>query len=188
MMESLAEGLNVSLARHADQAAFVPCSSCRLTAVPAAAQDGSVVIACNTQQPYRHCLELPSTSAGVDVRVQGISFEHYSKSVANNYCIFAQVGWQLCLVSGQFLLCELTATNIVSSDLSGCASVLSFTFLTLAMSCWLQAGQLTLERCDISSSSGVGVGVEGASVTVQQCTIHNCERHGVAAFGSLDGE
>lgn len=49
------------------------------------------MIACNTQQPYRHCLELPSTSAGVDVRIQGISFEHYSKSVANNYCIFAQV-------------------------------------------------------------------------------------------------
>jgi hypothetical protein len=50
-----------------------------------------VVITCSTQQPYRHCLEVPSSSQAVEVTVQGIHFEHYSKSVANNYCIFAQV-------------------------------------------------------------------------------------------------
>jgi hypothetical protein len=55
------------------------------------AQDGSVMINCSTQQPYRHCLEVPSSGEAVEVTVQGICFEHYSKSVANNYCIFAQV-------------------------------------------------------------------------------------------------
>jgi hypothetical protein len=55
-------------------------------------QGGHVVITCNTQQPYIHCLEVPSSSSqDCQVVVQGISFEHYSKSVANNYCIFAQV-------------------------------------------------------------------------------------------------
>lgn len=62
-------------------------------------QEGRVVIACDTQQPYVHCLEVPSSSSSsggrLDVRVRGIWFEHFSKSVANNYCIFAQVrhGW-----------------------------------------------------------------------------------------------
>jgi hypothetical protein len=54
-------------------------------------QAGSVVITCNTQQPYRHCLEVPDGSQGVEIKVRGIRFAHYSKSVANNYCIFAQV-------------------------------------------------------------------------------------------------
>lgn len=64
-------------------------------------QDGRVVIACDTQQPYLHCLQVPSNSSSsssggrLDVRVRGVWFEHYSKSVANNYCVFAQVrhGW-----------------------------------------------------------------------------------------------
>lgn len=57
------------------------------------------MIACDTQQPYVHCLEVPSSSSSsggrLDVRVKGIWFEHFSKSVANNYCIVAQVrhGW-----------------------------------------------------------------------------------------------
>jgi hypothetical protein len=56
------------------------------------------------------------------------------------------------------------------------------------MLCALQAGHLTLEECDVTSQSGVGVGVEGAAVTLAKCSIHDCERHGVAVFGSLEGE
>jgi hypothetical protein len=52
----------------------------------------------------------------------------------------------------------------------------------------LQAGRLILEECDVTSQSGVGVGVEGAAVTLANCSIHGCERHGVAVFGSLEGE
>lgn len=54
--------------------------------------------------------------------------------------------------------------------------------------CCLQAGTLRLEQCDITSSSGVGVGVEGADVGLINCSIHDCERHGVAVFGSLEGK
>jgi hypothetical protein len=52
----------------------------------------------------------------------------------------------------------------------------------------VQAGSITLEQCDITSSSGVGVGVEGAAVRLKGCHIHDCERHGLAVFGSLEGE
>jgi hypothetical protein len=56
----------------------------------AAAAAGSVVeVVCDSQQPYRHCLEVQG--AGVQVVVQGLAFSHYSKSVANNYAVFAQV-------------------------------------------------------------------------------------------------
>ena len=46
----------------------------------------------DTQQPYQHCLEVPddlddNTTVTVDV----LNFRHHSKSVANNYCMFAQV-------------------------------------------------------------------------------------------------
>lgn len=61
-----------------------------------------MVITCNTQLPYRHCLEVPAGASGqgVEVTVQGIRFEHYSKSVANNYCIFAQVGVRGAVILG----------------------------------------------------------------------------------------
>ena len=51
-----------------------------------------------------------------------------------------------------------------------------------------QGGSVHLDGCDITSSSGVGVGVEGAAVQLTRCRVHDCERHGVAVFGSLEGE
>jgi hypothetical protein len=52
-----------------------------------------------------------------------------------------------------------------------------------------QAGSsLVLEACDVSSSSGNGVGVEGATLQLKDSQVHNCERHGVAAFGGFEGE
>jgi hypothetical protein len=44
-----------------------------------------------------------------------------------------------------------------------------------------------LEGCDISSDSGVGVGVEGATLQLLDSAIHDCERHGVTAFGGFEG-
>lgn len=38
--------------------------------------------------------------------------------------------------------------------------------------------------CDIASSSGSGIGVEGGNVTVTSCTIHDCKNHGVLYVGS----
>lgn len=53
----------------------------------------SVIVTCATQQPYRHCLEVASggSDGPADVTIKGIAFEHSSKSVANNYCVYAQV-------------------------------------------------------------------------------------------------
>lgn len=44
-----------------------------------------------------------------------------------------------------------------------------------------------MQGCDISTSTGTGVGAEGGSLNVQRCSVHGCKRHGIALFGSLDG-
>jgi parallel beta-helix repeat protein len=44
-----------------------------------------------------------------------------------------------------------------------------------------------LDSCDISSNSGVGAGVEGATLQLRDCAVHDCERHGVAAYGGFEG-
>ena len=40
------------------------------------------------------------------------------------------------------------------------------------------------QNCDVVSSSGSGIGVEGGNVTVLSCTIHDCKNHGVLYAGS----
>lgn len=56
------------------------------------------------------------------------------------------------------------------------------TFFTI-----LQGSDLVLQDCDINSSTGSGVGIEGGSPLLARCTVHNCERHGVAVFSELGG-
>lgn len=53
---------------------------------------------------------------------------------------------------------------------------------------FLQNSNVRLEDCDISSSSGAGVGIEGAQPQLKKCNVHDCERHGVAIFGGMLGE
>lgn len=43
-----------------------------------------------------------------------------------------------------------------------------------------------LEGCDISSSSGSALGIEGNSPHILNCLLHGCERTGALLFGSLD--
>ena len=45
-----------------------------------------------------------------------------------------------------------------------------------------------LEDCDITSSTGSGIAAEGGEHTVLRCSIHGCQRHGVAVFGTLEGD
>ena len=52
----------------------------------------------------------------------------------------------------------------------------------------MTAGACHVQGCDISSTTGTGVGTEGGSVTLVDCRIHDCKRHGAAFFGSLYGE
>jgi nitrous oxidase accessory protein NosD len=44
-----------------------------------------------------------------------------------------------------------------------------------------------LERCDVSSVTGSGVGVEGGAITIVDCRVHDCARSGVAVFSDMEG-
>ncbi|KAG2491216.1 hypothetical protein HYH03_010426 [Edaphochlamys debaryana] len=48
---------------------------------------------------------------------------------------------------------------------------------------YITAGTPRLVDCDVSSASGAGVGVEGASPQLLGCRIHDCARQGMAIFG-----
>lgn len=49
------------------------------------------------------------------------------------------------------------------------------------------AGSVTLDRCDVRSSTGSGLGVEGGCATARLCKFSECQRHGVALYGDLLG-
>jgi hypothetical protein len=51
----------------------------------------------------------------------------------------------------------------------------------------LQGGSLILRDSDITSSSGAGVAVEGGNLQMLRCAVHDCQQHGVAIFGDLEG-
>ena len=44
-----------------------------------------------------------------------------------------------------------------------------------------------LQDCDVTSTTGSGVGLEGGQLEVSRCRIHNCKQHGIALFKGLDG-
>ena len=44
--------------------------------------------------------------------------------------------------------------------------------------------KVKLFLCDVASSSGSGIGVEGGNVTIFSCTVHDCKNHGVLYVGS----
>ena len=50
-----------------------------------------------------------------------------------------------------------------------------------------QGTDIQLSDCDIQSASGSGVGVEGGAPALLRCTVHDCERHGLALFGDAFG-
>lgn len=45
-----------------------------------------------------------------------------------------------------------------------------------------------LEDCDVTSTSGSGMGIEGGSPHIKNCTFHNCKSNGMMLFGQLEGE
>ncbi|KAK3270530.1 hypothetical protein CYMTET_21075, partial [Cymbomonas tetramitiformis] len=52
---------------------------------------------------------------------------------------------------------------------------------------FLQGGSATLSECDISSTTGTAVGVEGASFNISKCKLAGAKRHGAAIYGDLFG-
>ena len=102
------------------------------------AQAKSVEVVWESQRPYEHTVECKATGGATTLR--GLALRHYSKSVAQNYCVLAQAG-----------------------------------------------AVLVMDSCDVRSNSGVGVGVEGAMLQLLDSAVHDCARHGVAAFGGFEG-
>ena len=49
-------------------------------------------------------------------------------------------------------------------------------------------GDLSLEDCDVTSSTGAGVAAEGGRVSLQRCRVHDCARQGAVLFGPLMGD
>ena len=49
----------------------------------------------------------------------------------------------------------------------------------------INADNVVLSSCDISSTTGSGVGIEGGSPRLENCRIHDCARSGVMIFSSL---
>jgi hypothetical protein len=52
-------------------------------------QPRSVEIVWHSSKPYEHTLECKNTQGAVTVR--GLTLRHFSKSVAQNYCVLAKV-------------------------------------------------------------------------------------------------
>ena len=99
---------------------------------------GTVTVAVRTDTPYQHCLTVGGAEASAGVAtVRNVAFEHYSKSVAENYAVFVREG----------------------------------------------PLQLVLEGCDVRSTSGTGVGVEGGRAELRRCQVGGCKTHGVAVLG-----
>jgi hypothetical protein len=45
-----------------------------------------------------------------------------------------------------------------------------------------------MRDCDVSSSSGAGVGVDGGDLQLLRSKVHDCQAHGLALFGDLTGK
>lgn len=51
---------------------------------------------------------------------------------------------------------------------------------------FVRGGTSELTRCDISSSTGSGIGMEGGTATVWSSKIHDCQGNGAVIAGSID--
>lgn len=50
------------------------------------------------------------------------------------------------------------------------------------------SGKLELEDCDVSSSTGAGVGAEGGTLRIRGGSVSDCPRQGLALYGPLSGD
>ncbi|CAE7787755.1 unnamed protein product [Symbiodinium sp. CCMP2456] len=49
-------------------------------------------------------------------------------------------------------------------------------------------GDLSLEDCDVTSSTGAGVAAEGGRLSLRRCRVHDCARQGAVLFGPIIGD
>lgn len=52
---------------------------------------------------------------------------------------------------------------------------------------FLQGSDLVMENCNVSSTTGSGIGIEGGDPLISNTLVRDCARHGVAIFAELGG-
>ena len=134
-----------------------------------------------TSNPYESVLEI----RGRGVVVKNLDVAHGSKSVANNYGVFAVEGssatFESCAVrstTGSGFAVEGGEVTLVDCVASGCAS---HGFVGLGDSAGLPgSGRATLERCTFDSNNANGALIRGGVVVhVRHCTLNGNKRYGV---------
>lgn len=154
-----------------------------------AAPGQAVELSWDSNQPYEATVEVDAAAnpgAGLEapgaVVLQGLRLRHSSPSVANNYAVRLAVSlpaacWLSCLLPAALrratcaccTRARTTQPRRCCSIQFGCAPVTFFS---------LQGCGAVLIDCDVTSSTGDGVGVEGGAPRLQGCTVHDCVRHG----------
>lgn len=91
----------------------------------AADGSGPVTLSWSTSEPYQSAIESRGT---LGARVSGLTIQHRSPSVANNYAVFLQVGPCICVdhfTATDFVLAQLSADLYRLVDLQWLGSIIS---------------------------------------------------------------
>jgi hypothetical protein len=145
------------------------------------ADGGRATLSHFTSNPYESVLEI----RGRGVVVKNLDVAHGSKSVANNYGVFAVEGssatFESCAVkstTGSGFAVEGGEVTLVDCVASGCAS---HGFVGLGDSTGLPgSGRATLERCTFDGNNANGALIRGGVVVhMRRCTLNGNKRYGV---------
>ena len=145
------------------------------------ADGGRATLSHFTSNPYESVLEI----RGRGVVVKNLDVAHGSKSVANNYGVFAVEGssatFESCAVkstTGSGFAVEGGEVTLVDCVASGCAS---HGFVGLGDSTGLPgSGRATLERCTFDGNNANGALIRGGVVVhMRHCTLNGNKRYGV---------
>jgi len=123
-------------------------------------EGAKVQVEVNTTEPYVHCLQLIDS----DSSVKGLSFVHFSKSVADNYGVLIRGG------SPQLIDCTVSSRSgsgigiegsrealIKNCQIQGCKAHGIAAFSPIEAQDDPQAYTIRVERCDIRGSVGCGI-------------------------------
>ena len=160
-----------------------------------AAPGAAVEIVWATSEPYQATIECSGVQEPGAVLVRGLRVRHSSPSIANNYAVKLSVSAQLLLLL-PVALRQLACVRVVAAALV-LSLHLALAEVPVAAVCRLHTpltadpqplilparhsrqdcGAVVMD-CDISSTTGSGVGIEGGAPRLQRCSVHHCARHG----------
>jgi hypothetical protein len=153
-----------------------------------AAQGAAVELVWETRGHYESTVEC---SGDGTVVLEGFTIRHSSPSVANNYAVHLKVQRDKEYCDACMGRSKADCTTLrnpaqpCATPRSSAVQMRPMPMAGCAHHC-LQGCTAVLRRCDICSATGSGVGVEGGSPQLLDCTMHDCVRHGVAVFGDLE--